>query len=55
VAEGRGTIIASQDDIHGYPVQKPTSRPFNPDDWNLIDMTPKSPAALDSSAKAKGT
>ena len=55
VAEGRGTIIASQDDIHGYPVQAPTSRPFNPDDWNLIDMTPKNPAALDSGAKAKGT
>jgi pectate lyase len=55
VAEGRGTIIASQDDIHGYPVQKPTARPFNPDDWNLSDMTPKSPAALDASAKAKGT
>jgi hypothetical protein len=55
VAEGRGTIISSQDDIHGYPVQKPTNRPFNPDDWNLIDMTPKSPSALDSGDKAKGT
>jgi len=55
VAEGRGQIINSQDDIHGYPVQKPTSRPFNPDDWNLIDMSPKSPAVLDSSSKAKGT
>jgi hypothetical protein len=55
VAEGRGTIIQSQDDIHGYPVQAPTSRPFNPDDWNLIDMTPRTPAALDSSHKAKGT
>ena len=55
VAEGRGVVINSQDDIHGYPVQKPTGRPFNPDDWNLIDMTPKSPSALDSSAKAHGT
>jgi pectate lyase len=55
VAEGRGYIINSENDIHGYPVQKPTSRPFNPDDWNLIDMTPKSPSALDSSAKARGT
>ena len=55
VAEGRGTIINSQDDIHGYPVQKPTARPFNPDDWNLNDMTPKNPATLDSSAHARGT
>jgi len=55
VAEGRGFIISSQDEIHGYPVQKPTTRPFDPNDWNLFDMTPKSPAALDSSAKAKGT
>ncbi len=55
VAEGRGYIINSQDDIHGYPVQKPTTRPFNPDDWNLIDMTPKSPTALDASDKAHGT
>lgn len=55
VAEGRGTIINSENDIHGYPVQKPTRRPFNPADWNLIDMTPKSPAVLDSGAKAHGT
>lgn len=55
VAEGRGYIIASQDDLHGYPAQTPTARPFNPDDWNLFDMTPKSPAVLDSKAKAKGT
>jgi hypothetical protein len=55
VAEGRGYIIASQDELHGYPVQKPTARPFNPDDWNLNDMTPKTPAALDSASKAKGT
>ncbi len=55
VAEGRGYIINSENDIHGYPVQKPTYRAFNPADWNLIDMTPKTPAALDSSAKAQGT
>ena len=55
VAEGRGYHIASQDEIHGYPEQKPTSRPFNPDDWNLNDMTPKTPAVLDSSSKAHGT
>ena len=55
VAEGRGIIINSESDIHGYPVQKPTARVFNPDDWNLFDMTPKNPAALDSSAHAHGT
>ena len=55
VAEGRGKIIDSQDDIHGYPVQKPTHRAFNAADWNLDDMTPRTPAALDASAKAKGT
>jgi hypothetical protein len=55
VAEGRGTIINSENDIHGYPAQKPTHRAFNPDDWNLFDMTPKSPSVLDASAKAHGT
>ena len=55
VAEGRGVIIDSQDQLHGYPKQKPTSRPFNPDDWNLDDMTPKRPEVLDSSSKAHGT
>ena len=55
VAEGRGTIINSQDDIHGYPAPAETRRPFNPDDWNLNDMTPKTPAALDSSHHARGT
>jgi len=55
VAEGRGTIINSENDIHGYPVQKPTARPFNEADWNLFDMTPKRPDVLDSSAHAHGT
>ncbi len=55
VAEGRGYVINSENDIHGYPVEKPTRRAFNPADWNLIDMTPKSPTALDSAAKARGT
>ena len=49
-------IIDSQDDIHGYPVvAQATQRAFNPGDWNLEDMTPKTPAALDSSHHAKGT
>jgi hypothetical protein len=55
VAEGRGRIIDSEDDLHGYPAPKPTSRPFNPEDWNRFDMTPKRPEVLDKGAKAKGT
>ncbi len=55
VAEGRGTIINSQDDIHGYPDEKPTQRPFDPADWDLDTMAAKNPAALDSSAHARGT
>ncbi len=30
VAEGRGKIINSQDDIHGYPAPVEAQRPFNP-------------------------
>jgi hypothetical protein len=55
VAEGRGKIIDSQDDIHGYPVQEATHRAFNPADWNLQDMTPRDPSVLDASHKAHGT
>jgi hypothetical protein len=55
VAEGRGKIIDSQDDIHGYPKEDETRRAFNPADWNLEDMTPKSPAVLDASHHARGT
>ncbi len=55
VAEGRGIIIDSQDDLHGYPVQKETHRPFNPADWDLSTMEPRDPSVLDSSARAKGT
>ena len=31
VAEGRGWIIDSQEDVHGYPKEKPTRRQFNPE------------------------
>jgi pectate lyase len=51
VAEGRGWMIDSQQDLHGYPTETPRHRPFNPDDWNLNDMTPKSPSVLDHSHK----
>ena len=55
VAEGRGNIIDSEDDLHGYPVQKPTSRPFVDADWNLDDVSPKRPELMDAGARAKGT
>jgi pectate lyase len=55
VAEGRGEIIDSEEDLQGYPKHKPTRRPFNPEDWNLDDMSPKRPDVLDSGAKSRGT
>jgi pectate lyase len=54
-AEGRGKIIDSQDEVGGYPDYPATYRAFDPSLWNLFDMTPKSPEALDGAAKAKGT
>ena len=42
VAEGRGLIIDSEvENAMGYPLYAPTSRVFNPADWNLQDMSPK--------------
>jgi len=54
-AEGRGEIIDSQDQVGGYPVMTATKRRFNPSDWDLKTMTPKSIRVLDSGAKAGGT
>jgi hypothetical protein len=51
VAEGRGWIIDSQEEVHGYLDVKPQRRPFNEADWNLFDMTPKKPGLLDASHK----
>ncbi len=55
VAEGRGNIINSENDLHGYPDHKPTARPFVEADWNLDDMSPRRPGLLDAGAKARGT
>lgn len=41
VAEGRGLIVDSEAQSSGYPNRQPTYKPFNPDDWNLLDMSPK--------------
>lgn len=40
VAEGRGEMIDSEQDLHRYPQQKETQRPFNEAGWNLQDMPP---------------
>jgi hypothetical protein len=55
VAEGRGEIINSEAQVGGYPAPQMTRRAFNPDDWNLADMTPRRADVLDSGARARGT
>ena len=55
VAEGRGKIIDSETEVGGYPNVAPTRRAFDPNHWDLEDMTPRSPDVLDSSASATGT
>lgn len=41
VAEGRGRIVDSEAESSGYPRYAPTRKPFNPDEWNLSDMSPR--------------
>ncbi len=56
VAEGRGEIIDNESQVGGYPpVVEPTRKAFNPDDWNLHDMTPKRDDVLDRPASRRGT
>lgn len=54
-AEGRGEIIDSQAEVGGYPVMAPSYRGFDPGLWDLHTMMPKTPDALDSSQKGRGT
>jgi len=54
-AEGRGWIIDSQEEVGGYPQMPQTRRAFDPDQWNLDTMEPKSADVLDSAAKSRGT
>jgi hypothetical protein len=42
IAEGRGEILDSEDEVGGYPELEPTHAPFNEADWDLSTMTPKS-------------
>lgn len=54
-AEGRGAIIDNEAQVGGYPSPATTRRPFDPGDWHLDTMTPRSPEVLDSSAAGRGT
>ena len=38
--EGRGKIIDSEQEVGGYPTQKPTYQHFDESKWNLTYMTP---------------
>jgi hypothetical protein len=42
IAEGRGDILDSEDEVGGYPKLEATRAPFREADWNLATMTPKS-------------
>jgi hypothetical protein len=42
LAEGRGDILDSEDEVGGYPKLEATHAPFREADWNLATMTPKS-------------
>jgi pectate lyase len=39
VIEGRGEVIDSENDVGGYPAYPETRQPFDPQQWNLEDMT----------------
>jgi hypothetical protein len=42
IAEGRGEILDSEDEVGGYPAIEATRAPFREGDWDLATMTPKS-------------
>lgn len=42
IAEGRGEIIDSEEEVGGYPVIQPSSAPFVASAWDLATMTPVS-------------
>ncbi len=55
VAEGRGGIIDSQEEVGGYPSMPETRRTFDPSQWNLATMEPLSTSLYDGKVKARGT
>jgi hypothetical protein len=42
IAEGRGEVLDSEDEVGGYPMIEPTSVPFREAEWDLDTLTPKS-------------
>jgi hypothetical protein len=42
IAEGRGEILDSEDEVGGYPKLASTRAPFKEADWDLVTMTPRS-------------
>jgi len=42
IAEGRGEILDSEDEVGGYPRIEPSRAPFREADWDLATMTPRS-------------
>ena len=54
-AEGRGKIIDNEGEVGGYPDPSPTRRAFDPEQWDLETMMPKTEDALDSAASNRGT
>ena len=42
IAEGRGQILDSEDQVGGYPKLEASSAPFREADWDLATMTPRS-------------
>ena len=42
IAEGRGDILDSEDEVGGYPKLEPSRAPFREADWDLATMTPRS-------------
>lgn len=55
LAEGRGGIIDSQEQVGGYPKAKTTRQTFRAELWNLSTMSPSTSESLDASDSAKGT
>jgi pectate lyase len=55
IAEGRGQIIDSQDQVGGYESIKPSRKAFDPSLWNIQTMEPKSLEVLDNLFQSGGT
>jgi len=54
-AEGRGSIINSQEQVGGYPSISTVQSVFEMENWNTSTMSPKNIELLDNSSGARGT